>query len=231
MAGTKGKGTGGIQILTVVAAAAPILVLVAIFGARAGAWSAAFAFDTLTMTLGRYLALVGVAAAALAVVLALQDMKRRWVFAAVAVVIAGATLAVFLVQQARFGSGAPSDVSSDLNEVPNYSRLIAGQRARAGAVALAQPGTCAAAVTLPTQVTPEAASAALTQAGFTVIGAAAFRAEGVHEGFWFGFTHDAVIRIRPGQTDVRVTAREGVAQGDEACRLAGAVVEVLKTTS
>ncbi len=57
MAGKKGKGGGGIQILTAVAAAAPVLVLAAIFGARAGAWSAAFAFDTLTMTFGRYLAL------------------------------------------------------------------------------------------------------------------------------------------------------------------------------
>ncbi len=183
------------------------------------------------MTFGRYLALAGVAAAALAVVLALQDMKRRWVFAAGAVVIAGATLAVFLVQQARFGAGAPTDVSSDLTEAPNYSRLIEGQRVRSGAVALGRPGACAAAVMLPTQVAPEAASAALAQAGFTVIGSAAFRAEGVHEGFWFGFTHDAVIRIRPGQTDVRVTAREGVAQGDEACRLAQAIVAALKTSS
>ncbi len=228
MAGRKGKGVGGIQILTLATAAAPILVLAAILGARTGVWSIEFAFETLTLTVGRYLALAGVGAAALAVALALQDMKRRWVLAAAAAVIAGATLAVFLVQQARFGVDAPTDVSSDLAEVPTYSRLIEGQRARSGAAALGRPGACAAAVTLPTQLAPEAASAALAEAGFTVIGSAAFRAEGVREGFWFGFTHDAVIRIRPGQSDVRVTARESVAQGDEACRLAGAIVAALQ---
>ena len=229
MAGKRGKGDGGIRILAAVAGVAPLLVLIAMFGAQFGIVDKTFAFDVLTMTIARYLALAGVAAAALAVVLALQDMKRRGLFAAVAVVLAGATLTGFLMQQARFGAGEPTDVSSDLAEPPGFSSVIEARRTEAGAVPLGQPGTCAAAVTLPTQVAPETASAALKSAGFTVIGTAAFRAEGVRDGYWFGFTHDAVIRIRPGQTDVRVTAREGVAQGDEACRLAGAVVAALKT--
>lgn len=231
MAGRKGKGDGGMKILAAVAAAAPLLVLLAMLGAQFGILDKTFAFDVLTMTVGRYLALAGVGAAALAVVLALQDMKRRAVFAAVAVVLAGATLAVFLMQQARFGTGAPTDVSSDLAEPPGYSRQIEARRAGAGAAALGRPDACAAAVTVPTQAAPETASAALEAAGFTVIGTAAFRAEGVRDGFWFGFTHDAVIRIRPGQTDVRVAAREGVAQGPEACRLAGLIVEALKSSS
>lgn len=231
MAGNKGKGDGGMKILTAVAAAAPLLVVIAMFGAQFGALDKTFAFDVLTMTVARYLALAGVAAAALAVVQALQDMRRRGLFAVAAVVLAGATLAVFLMQQVRFGTGAPTDVSSDLAEPPGFSRVIDSRRAEAGAVPLGRPGACVAAVMLPTQVAPETASAALKSAGFTVIGTAAFRAEGVHQGFWFGFTHDAVIRIRPGQTDVRVTAREGVTQGDEACRLAAVVVEALKTAS
>jgi hypothetical protein len=231
MAGNKGKGDGGMKVLTAVAAAAPLLVVIAMFGAQFGVLDKTFAFDVLAMTVARYLALAGVAAAALAVVQALQDMRRRGLFAVAAVVLAGVTLTVFLMQQVRLGTGAPTDVSSDLAEPPGFSRVIDSRRAEAGAVPLGRPGACVAAVTLPTQVAPETASAALKSAGFTVIGTAAFRAEGVHQGFWFGFTHDAVIRIRPGQTDVRVTAREGVTQGDEACRLAAAVVEALKTAS
>ena len=231
MAGKRGKGDGGIRILAVAAGAAPLLVLIAMFAAQFGIVDKTFAFDVLTMTIARYLALAGVAAAALAVVLALQDVKRRGLFAAVAVVLAGATLAMFLMQQARFAAGAPTDVSSDLAEPPGFSRVIDSRRVEDKAGPVGQPQVCATAVTLPTQVAPETASAALKAAGFTVIGTAAFRAEGFHRGYWFGFTHDAVIRIRPGQTDVRVAAREGVTQGDEACRLAGAVVAALKTSS
>lgn len=225
----RGKGDGGMKILTAVAGAAPLLVLIAMFGGQFGVLDKTFAFDVLTMTVARYLALAGVGAAALAVVLALQDVKRRGLLAAAAVVLAGATLAGFLMQQARFGGGAPTDVSSDLAEPPGFSRVIEARRTESRAVDIGRPGACAAAVTVPTQVAPETASAALEAAGFTVIGTAAFRAEGVRDGFWFGFTHDAVIRIRPGQTDVRVTGREGVTQGDEACRLAGAIVEALQT--
>lgn len=231
MAGSKGKSSGGIRILTAVAAAAPILVFVAMIGGQFGLWSKTFAFDVLTLTVARYVALAGVGAAALAVVLALQDMKRRGAFAAVAVLVAGATLGVFLVQQGRFGTGAPNDVSSDLAEPPGFSRQMEARRAEDSAVAVGSPGACDAAVMVPTQVAPETASAALKAAGFRVIGTAAFRAEGVHEGTWFGLGHDAVIRIRPGQTDVRVTAREGVTQGDEACRLAGAIVTAMKDAS
>lgn len=227
MAGGKGKD-GGVRILAAAAGVAPLLVAVAMFGAQFGLLDRTFAFEVLAMTVARYLALAGVGAAALAVVLAFQDMKRRGLFAAVAVVLAGATLTGFLVQQARFGTGAPVDVSSDLAEPPGFSRVIDSRRAEDEAAPLTRPQACAAAVTLPTQVAPEAASAALEQAGFTVIGTAAFRAEGVRKGYWFGLTHDAVIRIRPGQTDVRVAAREGAAQGPVACELASAIVARLQ---
>jgi hypothetical protein len=53
------------------------------------------------------------------------------------------------------------------------------------------------------------------------------RVEGERRGFWFGLGHDAVVRIRPGRTDVRVTARTARAQGDEACRRAAAVARGL----
>lgn len=228
MAGKTGKGGDGIQILAAVTMAAPLLVLIAAGGVRMGLWGADLAFETLTLTVGRYLALAGVGAAALAVVLALRQPKGRWFFAVVSVLVAGATLTAFLTQQAKFGT-APNDISTDLTEPPGFSRLVESRRTEDKAMALAAPAACAAATALPTQVTPEAARDALKAAGFSVVGVAPFRAEGSRVGFWFGLTHDAVIRIRPGQTDVRVSAREDVAQGPEACRLAGAIVAALQT--
>src|SRR5690606_19767257 len=115
---------------------------------------------------------------------------------------------------------------TDVTEIPSFSRLVQDDRRRAGAITPPGPTACAAMV--PSQMAPEAATAALEAAGFTVVGSAPFRAEGFRKGFWFGFTHDAVIRIRPGQTDVRVTAREGVAQGDVACRQVAAIVAGLQ---
>ena len=233
MAKQKGKGSGGGLILVAAALAAPLLVLAAVLGAQAGLWSRFFAFEVLTLSVGRYLALAGVAAAALCVVVALKDIGRRWPFAAVAVVAAGATLALFLMQQARFAIDAPIDVSTNAADPPGYSRLIMAQRQAEGAVAVSTPqgSGCPAAVSLPTQVSPKAAKDALERAGFKVVVATLFRAEGVHDGLWFGFTHDAVVRIRPGETDVRVTAREGVAQGDEACRMASRIVASLRSSS
>ena len=227
MADKQGKVGDGVQILTAVTAAAPLLVLIAAGGVRTGLWGADFAFETLTLTVARYLALAGVGAAALAVVLALKQPRGRWFFAVLSVVVAGVTLTAFLMQQAKFGT-APNDISTDLSEPPGFSRLLEGRRTEDKAMALTAPATCTAATALPTQVTPEKARDALKAAGFSVVGVAPFRAEGSRVGFWFGLTHDAVIRIRPGQTDVRVVAREDVAQGPEACRLAGAIVASLQ---
>ena len=56
------------------------------------------------------------------------------------------------------------------------------------------------------------------------------RADGTRQGFWFGFTYDATIRIRPGRTDVRVAAREGRPDGEEACRLTKLIISKLQTT-
>ena len=79
-------------------------------------------------------------------------------------------------------------------------------------------------------VAPGVAGYALKEAGFEVAGIGVGRADGSHDSFWFGFTHDAVVRIRPGRTDVRVTARDDRDDGGEACRLATKIVEVLQTS-
>ncbi|MET4683172.1 DUF1499 domain-containing protein [Brevundimonas faecalis] len=216
---------GLMRLLLLAALAAPLLVLVAVFGTRFGLWSANFGLEVLTLKIGRILAFAGLAAALVAVLLALKDMKRRGLYAAAALVVAGATVATFQVQERRFAVPGDNDVTSDPAEPPAFSRAM--QALRIGADRTASVG-CEGLVSVPHQVAPETASAALEAAGFTVRGAAAFRADGSKEGFWFGLTHDAAVRIRPGRTDVRVAARRDVKVGDEACRLAKAVAEGLK---
>ena len=211
--------------LTLVAFLAPLLVLVAVFGTRFGLWSAGFGLEVLTLKVGRILAFAGLAAALIAVLIAFKDMRRRGLYAAVALVVAGATIALFLIQGPRFAVPADNDVTSDVAEAPAFSRAVVAMRGggqRAASVA------CPGLVAVPRQVAPETAAAALEAAGFTVRGAAPFRADGARQGFWFGLTYDAAIRIRPGRTDVRVAQREGVQVGDEACRLARAVTDGLQ---
>lgn len=211
--------------LTLVAFLAPLLVLVAVFGTRFGLWSAGFGLEVLTLKIGRILAFVGLAAALIAVLIAFKDMRRRGLYAAVALVVAGATIALFLIQGPRFAVPADNDVTSDVAEAPAFSRAVLAMRGGGqGAASVACPGL----VAVPRQVAPETAAAALEAAGFTVRGAAPFRADGARQGFWFGLTYDAAIRIRPGRTDVRVAQREGVQVGDEACRLARAVTDGLQ---
>ena len=214
--------------LTLAAFAAPLLVLVAVFGTRLGLWSAGFGLEVLTLKIGRILAFAGLAAALVAVIIALKDVRRRGVYAVVSLVVAGATVGLFLIQERRFAVPADNDVTTDAAEAPAFSRAVVAMR---GGQASGQGGAsvaCSGLVSVPRQVAPETAAAALSAAGFTVRGAAPFRADGAKEGFWFGLTHDAAIRIRPGRTDVRVAQREGVRVGDEACRLARAITAGLQ---
>ena len=214
--------------LTLAAFAAPLLVLVAVFGTRFGLWSAGFGLEVLTLKIGRVLAFAGLAAALVAVIIALKDVRRRGVYAVVSLVVAGATMGLFLIQERRFAVPADNDVTTDAAEAPAFSRAVVamrgGQAGGHGGASVACPGL----VSVPRQVAPKTAAAALSAAGFTVRGAAPFRADGAKEGFWFGLTHDAAIRIRPGRTDVRVAQREGVRVGDEACRLARAITAGLQ---
>lgn len=200
----------------------PLLLLVAVFGTRLGVWSAEFGLGTLALEVGRVLAFVGGAAALIGAVLAVRAPRRLGGLAALGLVVAGAVLAGVLVQGARF-SPEPRDVTTDSAEPPAFSRAVTAER-RAAQAPAATPERCDGLAFAPTQVTPETASRALTEAGFTVLGSAPFRADGRREGAWFGLTHDAAVRIRPGRTDVRVASRNGVDLGDEACRLARAVV-------
>ena len=212
--------------LTLAGFAAPLLVLVAVFGTRFGLWDAGFGLEVLTLKIGRMLAFAGLAAALVAVLIAFKDLRRRGAYAAVSLVVAGAAVALFAVQGQRFAVPTANDVTTDPAEAPAFSRAVLALRGGEGEGGASV--ACPDLVSVPRQVAPETAAAALEAAGFTVRGAAPFRADGAKEGFWFGLTYDAAIRIRPGRTDVRVAQREGVKVGDEACRLARAVTAGLQ---
>lgn len=213
------------------ALAAPLLAFGAAFGTRVGVIDWRLGYEQLTLAWSWRLAWVGAGAALMVLVLAVGDLKRRWIVALAAVLAAAATLGLHLTHRQALAAHPPAhEAASDWDDPLRFSGLIQGQRARAGAAPLASAHaqTCEAAVAAPTQVAPETGAEALRAAGFTVVGTAPFRVEGTREGFWFGFTHDAVLRIRPGRTDVRVSGREARPDGGEACRLAGIISERLR---
>lgn len=213
----------------------PLVVFIAAAGVKTGAWDRGFAFEVLTLKAAWSLAWVGAAAAVLAIILAFRAWKRVGLFALLAVIAAGLTIGQFLRHDAGIKANLSSpDVSTNPADPPVFSRQIMAVRPAGDAALMArwaqQGSRCPAAVSVPTQVAPGVAGYALKEAGFEVAGLGVGRADGSHHSFWFGFTHDAVVRIRPGRTDVRVTARDDRDDGGEACRLAARIVEVLQTS-
>jgi hypothetical protein len=226
MAARRGGTTAGPGLMAVVAAA-PLLVFVAALGTRTGQWSYAFGHDLLAMRVGPGLAALGGLAALALLVAALRRRASPWL-AAAAVAISAATGGVYAWQADRTASGAPDDISTDTAEIPGFGDLDARRRG-AVAVAIGGPEACPGAAPAMTQVPPASAVWALQEAGFSIQGRVnVARAGGSHRGFWFGAVHDAVIRIRPGRTDIRVAARDGRPHGGEACRLATRISEALR---
>lgn len=223
----KRGATGGGSRLAAVVVLAPVFLLVAALGTRTGLWTYAIGHDLLAMRVGIGLAGLGAIAALALLVLALRRRASPWL-TALALAVSVATVGGYAWQATRLMSGPPDDISTDLAEVPGFGALDARRRgpgpaARGGAEA------CPGALPAMTQVAPESAVWALQEAGFSLQGGVGVgRAAGAHTGFWFGTVHDAVIRIRPGRTDVRVAARDGRPHGGEACRLATRISESLR---
>lgn len=208
------------RVLTFLSLLTPLLFFVAVFGTRLGLWSLSFGFEVLTFQIGKALAWVGGAVALLALVMGLRRLGQVWPWVVSSLIGAVATLVLYQIQGAAYAVPGGPDVATSVADAPVFSRAImAERRGRLG-----QAEACEGLVSVPRQVAPETASAAMKQAGFTPRGGAAFRADGYRESFWFGQTHDVAIRIRPGQTDVRVSARHPVKDGDQSCQLAKAVV-------
>lgn len=213
-----------------VALASPLLVFIAALGIRFGAFDLDFGLGVLTLKAAWLLAWAGAAAAVLAVVAAVRSPRTVGPVAVAAVLAAGVTLAVFLLHFARASDRtAGFDVSTNPADPPGYSDQLRALRAAGGADAPVTAEDCAVAA-VPNQVAPGVAAYGLQKAGFDVLGYGVGSADGSRSGFWFGRTHDAVVRIRPGRTDVRVTARQGRYDDGEACRLAREIVAALQIT-
>ncbi|WP_306003515.1 DUF1499 domain-containing protein [Brevundimonas sp. C43] len=205
--------------LTALAAAPFVLVVAAVTATRFGGLDLAIGYDLLTWTVARFLAWVGLAAALTAAVLALRDLKGRGPYALAALVLAGGTVAGFVLRQGQDATSHPRDVSTNLDEPPGLPR--------AAGVRSGSPQTCDGVDAVPTQVLAQQATSALVDAGFVVTRATTFQVEAVHAGAWFGFATDAVVRIRPGRTDIRVAARGSRPDGGATCRLAAKIARNL----
>lgn len=228
MTGRNKRGGPAGRGLFAVVLAAPLLVFVAALGTRFGLWNYATGYERLAMQAGPGLAALGALAALVLLVMALRG-RASAVLAVAALLVSGATVGGYAWQISQFRSAPLDDISTDLVEVPGFG-VLNERRGPQGPLRVGGVASCPGAVPAMTQVAPEAAVWALQEAGFSLQGGVAVhRVAGTHRGFWFGTVHDAVIRIRPGRTDVRVTARDGRAHGGEACRLATRISEGLRT--
>ena len=206
--------------LTALAAAPVVLIVAAIAATRFGGVDLSVSYDLLTWTVARILAWIGLAGALAAAVLALRDLKGRGLYALAALVLAGATVAGFVLRQGQDATPNPRDVTTNVEEPPAFSRAAQHRGST--------PRTCPDLSAVPTQVLAQQATSALVDAGFVITRATTFQVEAVHEGAWFGFVTDAVVRIRPGRTDIRVAARDARPDGGATCRLATKIARNLE---
>lgn len=218
------KAQTRLKALVLVTALPLIVTTIAVFGGQFGLMDVGTARGLLVLTVVRGLIFVGLFAALAAVLIARADIRDRGVWALLALVLAAGSALVFFTQSAKAVPG-PNDVTTDPADPPALSRQLMAARTAANASPLGQSVACEGLEPLPTQIAPEVAGWAVRQAGFNVIGFAAFRAEGDRDGYFFGLGHDAVVRIRPGRTDVRVIAHQDQPQGDVACRLARRILD------
>jgi len=231
------QGSGGWATLTLIAGvmSAPIVVFVGSFGLRFGWWGRDVALDLLALAVAPWLLGIGAIATLILLWRARRGGALGWPvgLGALAVVAGGVWL---YNQHAAAYSGtqpSPRSVSTNESDPPRFSEeLMAGRVASGGWPEQALGDMeCSGVVAIPRQVRAEEASAALQDAGFILTPSSLFRVEGTHRGFWFQLRHDAVVRIRPGRTDVRVAAHSDRGQGDEACRLLVDIVEALQSRS
>lgn len=212
----------------------PLLVFAACVALRLGIISLSVALDLIALKIAWPLSWLGLIVALGTVWIARGAGKGGWLPAALAVLAAGLCFSVFGLhfQKASAVMSRP-DVVTNASDPPVFRSAIMQTRRAARAPELDRwaqdPGVCPGATAVMTQVAPGVAGFGLQEAGFQITSLGVARADGVHRGFWFGRTWDAVIRIRPGRTDVRVVARDDRPSDEgEACRLATRIVENLQ---
>jgi len=196
--------------------AGPLLAIVAVLLVTSGAVSLEAGLDLLTLQVALGLSLLAVVIALIATVGAFQNLGRLGPIALATLTFAVAVSGTFLWRAQAMAVAGPLDVTTDPADPPGV--------ANADGPSAACPGVSAP----MTQSAEGAAGWALQQAGFRITDASLFQIRGERAGTFFGLQHEAVIRIRPGRTDVRVVARYDRADSGETCRLAGKLVAALQ---
>ncbi|WP_374274730.1 DUF1499 domain-containing protein [Brevundimonas sp.] len=220
------------RALLIVALLGPLALVLGVFGARFGVWSAEFGYRTIGLNAVLVLSILGGLAGAGGAVIAWRGGQRVIGLALVAALIVNVVIYLWVAQERNDLLTNPpvSQAASDWADRPGFSSEVMAERRGAGAQPLLTQGDaewCPGLATVPRQAAPEEARAALEAANLQVLGVSPFRAEGRTSSFWYGFEQDVVIRIRPGATDVLVAGREDRTDGGAACRTALAVAEAL----
>jgi hypothetical protein len=195
---------------------APLMVFAAVLLVGSGVVSLDFGLDVLTLRIALWTSFVALAVALGSFVLSLGQFRRLGAATLAVLLVCAGICGLFVWQARAIAVEGPSDVSTNLGDPPPIPGAT-------GPVA-----TCDGVAALPRQVALEAASYVLVEEGFAITDVQRFSVRGVKEGFWFGLDQQAVIRIRPGQTDVRVVALHKRPDGGATCRLAAALMAGLQ---
>ena len=223
---------------------AAVVLLIAGPGYRFGLWSLGTGF-----ALMRYAAYGGIAAAvvsAIGLVLARPRGRRRGMFRALAGLVIGLIAVGVPWSYARSARAAPPihDITTDLADPPAFAanlplRADAPNPADYGGAEVAAQQRESYPDIGPLVVAPgpqrayAAALAAALEMDWQIVAAdeAAGRIEATDRTWWFGFTDDVVVRIRPegagSRIDVRSSSRVGVGDaGTNAARIRAYLEEV-----
>lgn len=211
----RGRALGALAV----ALTAPVLVVLAVALTRTGVVPVEVGLGVLTLTVARLVAYAALAVAIVAVLLGLKNFRAGGKYAVIALVVAGATVAGFVVQGQSLAEPSPLDVTTNVGDPPPLLARMTPQGV---------PQTCEGVVFLPTQIEPDRVTSAMQANAFTVASARLFQVEASRQAFWFGRRYDAVVRIRPGRTDLRVTAQGDRPDGGATCRLAQALMADLQ---
>lgn len=195
---------------------APLITFGAVLLTRNGIVSLEVGLDLLTIRVAQVVAWVALGFALLTLGIAVARFRNQAGISALVALVCAAIVGGFFMQSRNIAVAGPLDVSSDLAEPP----AVPG--------ASGAPVTCEGVQAVRGQVSPQAATAALQAAGFKITESQLFRSRGIKDGFWFGMGHEAVIRIRPDRTDIRVVAGYAHTDGGATCRIAGELIADLQ---
>ena len=216
---------------------AGLALLLAGAGHRFGWWSFGTGFRVVRWAVYGGIAAAVISAAGL--VIAPLRAKRRGMFRALAGLIIGLVVVGVPLSYLRTARSVPPihDITTDPEDPPEFEAIVPMRAAAPNPVVYGGPQVAAqqreaypdiapADYPVAPQAAFEAALVAAEAMGWTVVATdeAAGRIEATDRTFWFGFTDDVVIRVRPtdagSRVDVRSTSRVGIGDfGTNAARV------------